>query len=101
MRTVVVLICLSISASAFHQSNYAVLGGSVLDPQNAVIVGASVQLTSLGTRAARRAITNDQGLFQITGLLPGDYELKIDASGFVPQARTLRRSRRAVYGRPS
>jgi hypothetical protein len=90
MRTIVLVLCLSVSASAFPQSNYAVLSGSVVDPQDAVIAGASVQLTSVSTRAVRRAITNEQGLFQITGLLPGDYELRVEAAGFGPQARTLR-----------
>ena len=90
MKTLVILICVSVSASAFPQSNYALLGGSVLDPQNDVIGGAAVQLTSLSTGAIRRALTNAQGLYQITGVLPGDYELKVEANGFGSQTRKLR-----------
>ena len=90
MKLLVLLICLSVSASAFPQSNYAVLSGSVLDPKGDVVAGATVQLTSLGTGAVRRAATNAQGLYQITGVLPGDYELKVDASGFGTQASKLR-----------
>src|SRR4030095_9346515 len=78
------------SYSAFGQSNYAVLGGTVVDPQQHVIIGATVQLTSIGTRAVRRVITNDQGIFEITVLQPGDYELSVDAKGFTSLSQTLR-----------
>jgi len=72
------------------QSNYAALGGTVSDPQQRAIVGADVQLTSVGTRAERRVTANEQGIFQITGLLPGDYDLVIKAMGFAQLSRTLR-----------
>ncbi|HXG92537.1 MAG TPA: carboxypeptidase regulatory-like domain-containing protein [Blastocatellia bacterium] len=75
---------------AFAQSNYATLSGAITDPQNHVIVGATAQLTSLTTGAARYTTSNDQGIFQITGLLPGDYELKVTANGFASFTRALR-----------
>jgi len=81
---------LSASWQVAGQSNYAVLGGTVSDPQQRAIVGADVQLTSVSTRADRHVTTNDQGIFQITGLLPGDYELKITSPGFAMLSRTLR-----------
>ncbi|HST19847.1 MAG TPA: carboxypeptidase regulatory-like domain-containing protein [Blastocatellia bacterium] len=75
---------------AFSQSNYAVLSGTVLDPQQRALPGASVQLVSVSTHAARHVTSNEQGIFQIPGLLPGDYELNIQASGFAPFTQTLR-----------
>lgn len=85
-----VAVLLLISLSAFGQSNYAVLGGTVVDPQQRVIMGATVQLTSLGTHAVRRVISDEQGIFQITGLQPGDYELNVEAKGFASLSQTLR-----------
>jgi len=82
------LLLFSLAASA--QSNYAVLSGSVTDPQRAAIPGATVQLTSVSTRALRQVGSNEQGSFQIPGLLPGDYELKVEAQGFAVLAQTLR-----------
>ena len=70
------------SAGAFGQSNYAVLGGTLTDPQRKSLAGASVELTSVSTHALRHAASNDQGIFEITGLLPGDYDLVIQATGF-------------------
>jgi hypothetical protein len=81
---------LLICVSAFGQSNYAGLGGTVADPQGKPFVGAELQLTASSTQAVRRATTNDQGIFEITGMLPGDYELKVRAPGFSPLTQSLR-----------
>ena len=74
----------------FGQSNYAGLSGTVLDPQQRAIAGATAQLTSLSTQAARQVNSNDQGIFQIIGLLPGDYKLTVQARGFALLTQTLR-----------
>ncbi|HEU4794473.1 MAG TPA: carboxypeptidase regulatory-like domain-containing protein, partial [Pyrinomonadaceae bacterium] len=76
------LFLLSSCSTVFGQSNYASLSGTVLDPQNRTVPGASVQLTSDSTNASRQATTNDEGIFQITGLLPGQYKLTVQAQGF-------------------
>src|SRR6476646_5899812 len=64
------------------QSNYATLKGTVLDPQDKAVPGASIQLIAVGTNAARQVTSNEDGVFQITGLLPGPYKLDVTASGF-------------------
>jgi len=74
----------------FAQSNYAVVGGAVTDPQRRPVAGATVQITSLGTQAVRKVSSDAQGIFQITGLLPGDYELIVQATGFAPAKQQLR-----------
>ena len=83
-------VSLLICVSAFGQSNYAGLGGTVMDPQGKAFAGAELQLTASSTQAVRRTTTNDQGIFEITGLLPGDYELKVQAPGFSPLTQSLR-----------
>jgi hypothetical protein len=81
-RIVGILCLLFFSGLAFSQSNYAVLGGSVLDPQSHAIAGATIELTSGSTGASRHVSTNAQGLYDIPGLQPGNYELRITAPGF-------------------
>lgn len=76
------LFLLLFSSTALGQSNYASLSGTVFDPQQQAIPGASVQLTSDSTHASRHGTTNDQGIFQINGLLPGLYKLSVQAPGF-------------------
>lgn len=70
------------ATTANSQSNYATLSGAVFDPQQNVLAGCSVQVTSETTGASRSAVTNDLGTFQITGLLPGAYKVTVQASGF-------------------
>jgi len=49
------------SLPAVAQSNYAVLSGTIADPQSHAIAGAKVELTSSTTGAIRRTSTNAQG----------------------------------------
>src|SRR5207302_1789768 len=71
-------LCVYLLASTplFGQSNYGVIEGTVTDAQHLPIAGVSVQLTAAGTRAVRRVVTNQQGIFEAPALLPDDYELK-------------------------
>jgi len=78
------------STAAFAQSNYAVLSGSVTDPQSHPVANASVVLTSPSTGAVRRVSTNSQGLYEISELLPDDYVLSVSVSGFAPQSQKVR-----------
>src|SRR6266480_6079728 len=74
----------------FAQSNYASLSGTIFDPQKQVIPGASVHLTSVSTSAVRQVSSNDQGIFQINGLLPDAYKLTVQAPGFALFTETVR-----------
>ena len=85
---VALLLVLALSTAA--QSNYANLSGTVFDPERKAIPGATVKLTSIGTQAARQVSSSGQGAFQVTGLLPGDYKLTVEASGFATLTETVR-----------
>jgi hypothetical protein len=76
------LFLLLASSAALGQSNYASLSGTVFDPQQQALPGASVQLTSDSTGASRQVTSNEQGVFQVTGVLPGAYKLTVQAAGF-------------------
>jgi hypothetical protein len=76
------LLLSSITVTTVAQSNYASLSGTVYDPQHQAIPGASVQLTSDSTHAVRQVTSNEQGIFQITGLLPDLYKVSVQAHGF-------------------
>jgi hypothetical protein len=78
-----------IAQAAVAQSNYSGLSGTVFDPEQKAVPGATVKLTSISTQATRQASSNEQGAFQITGLLPGDYNLTVEASNFAPMTESL------------
>src|SRR6202022_2130802 len=84
------ILLFSISFPVLAQSNYASLSGTVYDPQHQAIPGASVQLTSDSTHAVRQVISNEQGIFQITGLLPDLYKVSVQAPGFALFSQSVR-----------
>jgi Carboxypeptidase regulatory-like domain len=78
------------AVSAFGQSNYAVVTGTVTDPQHLPVVGAAIQLTAASTGAVRHVVTDQRGLFEASALLPDDYELTIEAPGFAADKQSVR-----------
>lgn len=84
-----VFFLLLVSPSAFGQSNYASLSGTVFDPQQQAVPGAAIQLTSDNTGASRQVTSNEQGVFQVTGVLPGAYKLTVQAAGFAPLTQNV------------
>src|SRR5438093_6508458 len=74
----------------FGQSNYATLSGNVLDVLGAAVAGAQIRLIAAGTGAERLVDSNEAGLFQVPGLLPGEYQITVTKNGFAEFTQTLR-----------
>jgi carboxypeptidase family protein len=68
--------------SAFAQSTYGTILGTVKDPGGSVVVGAQILLTNQGTSAQRTAVTDGSGNYVLPNLEQGTYELTIQATGF-------------------
>ncbi|MDT5262734.1 MAG: hypothetical protein QOC61_1738 [Acidobacteriota bacterium] len=88
LLTLILLLSFAVSPVS-AQSNYATLSGTVFDPQRQAVPGATVRATSASTQAARQVDTNDEGAFQLTGLLPGEYKLTVEAKGFAVLTETV------------
>ncbi|HXD33065.1 MAG TPA: carboxypeptidase regulatory-like domain-containing protein [Pyrinomonadaceae bacterium] len=86
----IVIALLFVPVVCMGQSNYASLSGTIYDPQHQVMPGASVKLTSVSTRATRQVASNEQGIYQIIGLLPEDYQLDVQVAGFASFVQPLR-----------
>ncbi len=71
------------------QSNFATLRGGVEDPQQRPVTGAILQLKSVATGEVRTATVNNDGLFEIAALKPGEWALEIRAAGFAPVNRKV------------
>jgi hypothetical protein len=83
IRTLVVL---TVSVLlAFAQSNTADLVVAVTDPSGAVISGASLELTQLGTNLKFKGATDANGNYIFLQMRPGDYELRVTSQGFQAQ----------------
>jgi hypothetical protein len=90
MQKQLLLLVLGFTLSAFAQSNYAGVTGTVTDPQHLPVVGAAIQLTAASTGAMRHLVTDQRGLFEALALLPDDYELTTEAPGFAPGKQSVR-----------
>jgi hypothetical protein len=84
------LLFLFLASTSFAQSNFAVVSGSVTDPQKLPVATATVSFRASATGEVRQFTTNDHGLFEAAALLPGDYEISAEAPGFAPNAQSLR-----------
>ena len=56
--------------------------GTVQDQSGAVVSGAAITATNIGTNAKATAKTSPSGGYTIPDLQPGDYRVNVKASGF-------------------
>jgi len=79
---VVLGILLLLSSVALAQFEKGIIAGTVTDPSGAVVVGANVTVTGVGTGAVRTATTDNAGSYSVTNLSPGTYQVKVGHTGF-------------------
>jgi len=65
-----------------QQAATATLSGRVTDINGAAIAGAKVIAIQIATGARREAVTSGEGLYALTNLNPGAYELVFEKEGF-------------------
>jgi hypothetical protein len=70
------------AAPGLCQGTRATVSGQVQDASGAAIPSASLSLRSLNTTAVLQAKTSGEGLYSLTNLIPGVYELSVTATGF-------------------
>jgi hypothetical protein len=70
------------AASAGAQGLTGQIGGTVVDSSNAAIPGALVTVRNTATQVTREAPTDATGVFVVTNLLAGTYDLRVTLSGF-------------------
>ena len=83
VRRVLTAVLLALCAGkAAAQTNRGGIAGTVFDPQGAVVPGATVVITSLGTNQERRATTSGSGSYSVVSLEPVAYKVAVTAPGF-------------------
>ena len=90
-RTILSLATLTLamlSQLAFAQLLQGTLNGTVLDPSQAAVPGATITVTNNATATTRDATAGTNGDFSILSLTPGTYTLKVTASGFKSYTKT-------------
>jgi len=74
-----------LTATVVQGQGLTAVTGRILDPTNAVIPGVEVTVTNAATGVSRTVITNDLGIYSVTQLPPGTYNVKAELSGFKPK----------------
>ena len=67
---------------ALGQSFYGSLIAVVKDDQEKVIPGATITLVNSATSERREGVTGDDGVYRFQNLVPGNYRLEVDLTGF-------------------
>jgi phosphatidate phosphatase APP1 len=77
-----ILLLLLSSVAAFGQAVYGNIAGTVTDPQGAAVANATVTITDTARQASVTTATNTDGNFTQRGLIAGEYQIRIEATGF-------------------
>ncbi len=78
---------------AYAQANSEVTG-IVTDQTGAVVAGAAITLTDPATGSTHTTVSSGTGLYDIPGLNPSNYNLKVAAKGFQTYVQTGSRGQR-------
>lgn len=73
---------------AFSQTDSGTVSGFVSDPSGAAVAAAAVTLRNPATGATYRAQSSETGNYVIAAVVPGTYELAVEAAGFARSVRT-------------
>ena len=84
-----IVLSLLVPASLAAQTHRASVRGTVYDPNLAAIPGASISVTRVETGEVRTTTANSEGEYAITSLPAGDYEIKVESTGFGKYSRTV------------
>ncbi len=81
MNRLLILFAL-LAGALVAQEDRAAITGTVTDPSNSAMAGATVEISSKATGFRRSVLTNEAGAFLLPGLQIGAYELEIKKDGF-------------------
>jgi hypothetical protein len=85
IQAIVFAICTVFLVATAHAQYRASIQGVVVDPQGAVIEGATLTLKNIQTNQTLTATTNDNGIYSFNALPPSKYSLTVEKAGFKKQ----------------
>lgn len=76
------VVWLLLAIPSFGQTFYGSVVGLVTDPGGSSVPDAGVTLTNIGTSERRSMQTDETGNYQFVNLVPGQYRLEVEKTGF-------------------
>jgi Carboxypeptidase regulatory-like domain/TonB dependent receptor/TonB-dependent Receptor Plug Domain len=89
LALVAVLVALVAPRAVFAQVDRATVSGLIKDAGGAVVPGASVTVTNLATNIASQQTTSETGSYLVVNLIPGQYRIDVELSGFKKRSQTV------------
>ncbi|MEW6737446.1 MAG: TonB-dependent receptor [Acidobacteriota bacterium] len=83
--SIFLLLVLIFTENTFAQLGTGSVRGTITDITNAVIGGAMVSIRNTATDQVRETVTRENGFCAFENLLPGVYEVKVQAPGFATE----------------
>src|SRR5260370_3089064 len=77
-----IMLCWMVTVPGIAQTTSGSISGTVTDPSGAGVPGAQVTAINTQTRAQRTSATGGDGRYQLPGLPPGIYELRVEKERF-------------------
>jgi carboxypeptidase family protein len=81
------LICSIFTGSGLGQDTRGTIYGRVMDPQGSPIIGAAVTALNTDTSVSVLIKTNETGYYEAPLLLPGNYRVSVEVSGYKKSIR--------------
>jgi hypothetical protein len=77
-----IFVVMLVMTASLHAQTTGTISGTVTDPSSAVVPKAKVILKNQSSGDARQTVSNGEGAFSFGLVVPGTYDLKIEAQGF-------------------
>src|ERR1700681_132498 len=84
---VALILSLMISVPGRAQVSGATISGSVMDTSGAVIPQAQIDTRNVATGVVTTAMSNSDGFYSVSNILPGTYQISVSKQGFKSQVR--------------
>src|SRR5665213_4139015 len=82
MKTCVLLLCSVFTLATFAQNSNSTIKGTVQDVSGAVVPGATVNLTNVGTDQTLTTTARGDGYYVFSNLGPANYKVSVSMQGF-------------------
>ena len=77
-----IFVVMLVMTASLHAQTTGTISGTVTDPSGAVVPKAKVVLKNQSSGDARQTVSNGEGAFSFGLVVPGAYDLTIEAQGF-------------------
>src|SRR5512147_2536632 len=89
LKRLVLFAVMLLAGSGVALAQTGTVNGRVVDQDNAVLPGVTINVKNTETGATRSTVTNEQGVYSLPALERGQYEISTDLAGFASSTRRL------------